>query len=65
MARITVHVDDTPRRSWLEIDGQRVEGVEAVPLTTLDGEPVSCTLTINQKVTVVDERTKIAGADDG
>lgn len=42
--RLTVHAADRPRDSWLEIDGERVEGVESVQVTTqersIDGAAV-------------------------
>ncbi len=42
--KLIVHAADRPRDSWLEIDGERVEGVESVQVTTqersIDGAAV-------------------------
>jgi hypothetical protein len=32
--KLTVHAADKPRDSWLEVDGERVEGVESVQVTS-------------------------------
>lgn len=37
--KLTVHAADRPRDSWLEVDGERVEGVESVQVTAQERSP--------------------------
>lgn len=36
MAKLTVHMKDSPLESWLEVDGKRVEGIESVIVSAHD-----------------------------
>lgn len=63
MAVLTIHVCDTPRGSWLEVRGERLEGIEAVSVTTVDGETSGAAIVTNGRVRVVDDRRR-SGADD-
>ena len=31
--KLTVHFADSPRESWLEVDGEKIEGIESVQIT--------------------------------
>lgn len=42
--RLTIHAAESPRETWLEVDGEIVEGIEAVQFVLVDGEPHTATL---------------------
>lgn len=37
--RLTVHMKDSPRESWIEVDGERVEEIESVVVNYLQRSP--------------------------
>lgn len=61
---LTIHLADTPRGSFLSVDGERVAGIAAVEFTIIDDEPYGAVLTFEKNgADVRDERTTIEDAD--
>jgi hypothetical protein len=63
---LTVHIYDSARDSWLEVDGERVEGIIAVEAGEhREEEALTDTFAIihAEGVTIIDERRPLTGRD--
>jgi hypothetical protein len=56
---LTIHMADTPRSSWLEVDGEMVEGIEAVTVAYQQRSPDGLvSFTVQGRVGVKNEQSK-------